>query len=924
MKIKSAKIDGFGTLSRGGEFNFSPGFNLIYGSNEAGKSTLMNFLVAMLFGMKEEGLKRRSWTAEHSIYKPWNGTEYGGKLILEDDENGLFALRRKFGEDEDEVKVFDEITGREITDDYGFDKTREINFSRRHLGLTRTQFISTACIRQLGSAVAEDGAKSVAAYARSLVDNGQPDSQVEKAGKILLAQIDSVGKTERGKIFKKLKDSRDELKKQIEENINKKEKLTALRVEYKVAWSRIKDIQERMKKYRAFLLEEWINRAEKKLQRVKDLESENTRLESIITRFEELDKYNFDKKDRIIRLQSDIENLDEKMEESDRQIEKRNKVLEEIRSDIARMKEFEKVSEEELSQFSLLETRWHDAREELKVKERELKSREITDGESTQKLTTLSAIFSQLPKHIDQIYLKLEGELTSITNELENEVTRTELVKSLVRNIIMGIVFLAVIPVSTLGSLFILREFMNGIVLYLAGGVSLLATGAVILLADKLRKTIKKHKALKVELKAKQEETAEIEKRINNILEAAGCEKGDDFIALYNTYQQSTSKKEWARKEQIIEDIERLKLNVKDYQNQMLILLDKAFPGIRPDKISREVAEKYVKEGRKYLELSEKEFELSARVGEIEQIKKQIEKKKTQLKTEMSNILKEGGVDNYDEYMETAENYNAFKDAREVVKRNSEEIAGILHDTSVEEIEKDISEWRGERRAEGEQKKIPEKSKDIEKEIEGLREEESALENRLGMLKGQMTQLESETEDRDILESKLANIQAELKGYRKYRDSLMTALNTIDYVSSRMHRDLAPRLTKMAAEYISTITSGKYQSIKVDEELNVAIESEDAGMPVKLESLSYGARDQVYLALRIALTQLFSGNGESIPIILDDSLTQYDDERALNALRALNMIKNDNQVLMFTCHDRDRDNFLNNLDGNETGWLIEL
>lgn len=74
MHIMKAEIVGFGAY-RQREFTFSAGNQLIYGENEAGKSTLYQFIQAMLFGFPKKSNKKRDYT-------PTDGAAYGGRLWI--------------------------------------------------------------------------------------------------------------------------------------------------------------------------------------------------------------------------------------------------------------------------------------------------------------------------------------------------------------------------------------------------------------------------------------------------------------------------------------------------------------------------------------------------------------------------------------------------------------------------------------------------------------------------------------------------------------------------------------------------------------------------------------------------------------------------------------------------------------------------
>ena len=66
--------------------------------------------------------------------------------------------------------------------------------------------------------------------------------------------------------------------------------------------------------------------------------------------------------------------------------------------------------------------------------------------------------------------------------------------------------------------------------------------------------------------------------------------------------------------------------------------------------------------------------------------------------------------------------------------------------------------------------------------------------------------------------------------------------------------------------------------------------------------LSSGTYDQAYLSLRLALSSLIFENADSLPKLLDDALTQYDDSRAETALKYFKEYSKKGQIIMFTCH----------------------
>ncbi|MGD6834070.1 AAA family ATPase [Sutcliffiella halmapala] len=101
MKIKSLEIYGFGKLENVKIDEFSPGIQVFYGRNEAGKSTLMAFIHAILFGFP---LKNQT----ELRYEPKKGYKYGGRLIMETKEGKLLTIERIAGKSAGDVTVTDE------------------------------------------------------------------------------------------------------------------------------------------------------------------------------------------------------------------------------------------------------------------------------------------------------------------------------------------------------------------------------------------------------------------------------------------------------------------------------------------------------------------------------------------------------------------------------------------------------------------------------------------------------------------------------------------------------------------------------------------------------------------------------------------------------------------------------------------------
>ena len=128
------------------------------------------------------------------------------------------------------------------------------------------------------------------------------------------------------------------------------------------------------------------------------------------------------------------------------------------------------------------------------------------------------------------------------------------------------------------------------------------------------------------------------------------------------------------------------------------------------------------------------------------------------------------------------------------------------------------------------------------------------------------------------------------------------ALETMTELSATIRDSFGLYLHKTASELISGITGGIYDSMSVDESLNVFMNTRTRLVPV--EQVSSGTMDQIYLALRLAAAKLIQPEGDYMPLIFDDSFVLYDEDRLHTALKWLKKAY-PGQIIIFTCHQRE-------------------
>ena len=148
LEIIRMQLIGFGKF-RDRTIELSPELNLLEGPNEAGKSTIQAFLTGMFYGFFQPGTKRRSYTLHRDKYQPWDGGSYRGVLVCRNEERA-WRIERTFDKDSESVKVYDDLTGDDLTLDFAYNTvTRQVQVGEKLLGLSKTAFNNTANIAQM-------------------------------------------------------------------------------------------------------------------------------------------------------------------------------------------------------------------------------------------------------------------------------------------------------------------------------------------------------------------------------------------------------------------------------------------------------------------------------------------------------------------------------------------------------------------------------------------------------------------------------------------------------------------------------------------------------------------------------------------------------------------------------------------------------
>ena len=151
-------------------------------------------------------------------------------------------------------------------------------------------------------------------------------------------------------------------------------------------------------------------------------------------------------------------------------------------------------------------------------------------------------------------------------------------------------------------------------------------------------------------------------------------------------------------------------------------------------------------------------------------------------------------------------------------------------------------------------------------------------------------------------------LRSEVRRLEKKRDQIQKEFEEIELARTvlkeadeEVQREFAPELGKLASEYMSFVTDGRYEGVLLNRDFTALAKTADDVVAREAEYLSTGTSDLLYLAVRLAFCELAFPDTELCPLILDDALVNMDEKRYEQALRLLVEIAKERQVILFTC-----------------------
>lgn len=901
LEITRLELVGFGKF-RERTIDLTSGLNLIEGPNEAGKSTIQSFITGMFYGFFQPGTKRRSYTPHRDKYCPWDQGSYRGVLVCKNEERS-WRIERCFDKDNETVNVYDDQTGDDLTLDFPYNPvTRQPQVGEKLLGLSKTAFNNTANIAQMTCAsVSREADFSAEVNDKLLSVMKTADASLSLSAVIheLDSRIEQIGSPKKSKTPY---GQACQLKKELEEELEESGKNQKDYQQLCTQMDRLAEQTAQLQKEKE-LLETQIRQSAAKELGGRYLKAQNlrTRIERIEKEYEKyaiyqsVDLQEVDQAQKRMAAKAQINRTMEKYRRASQEVEHRIQEL----NTLYRTLEVSEASEEVLEQFESVYERY------------------LTLGQMGQEIKEMMIRQRNIAFHRSRLTPMDEAKLREdiqTWRQLQQQKQEKENASHKVPMPAIVLLVLGVLLILGGGLCAILKEELLavgigcatvGVLLVLSGGVFWMLrrknTAAHALeKIESMQQDILRAYQLSDEEQAKTAATAlDTEQAVLQLEEMLGRIQVNNYKIEQFEQQEQQIGQEIAAKQSVADS---LREQICRYLTQ---LTGREIPPeeLAADKVPFKSLRESVNQARRLrTEMQRLTLQQQQTQQEEENCRMQIE----QINRSIQQVVaacEAAGAKDAEDLERCKQGKRRWDEISMELKMQKELLAQTLGRYSFEEIEENIKNQRAV--GEGD---ISADRQQIHQQLQGVNEQLAELARQTAELEGLRKGREESHRPIGQIQAQIADVEESCQNFQFELDALQLAKQKLLSLSGQLHRDFAPQLNARISKALERITGSRYTRAVIDQTLGIRLEDRQTHQLVEVSALSNGMADLVYLVMRLELLELLCSQGGErvqVPIILDDSFTQLDDERTARLLGYL-LEQPSVQILLFSCHRRER------------------
>ena len=889
MIIKKVNIIVFGGL-KDKIISFDKGMNIVYGENEAGKSTIQAFIKIWLYGMSN--YKGKDYKQNERLkYMPSTGETISGELYVEF-KNKEYIIRRTFGKSkkEDTSSVIDAITGEEIK------YISKEEPGKYFFNINRATFINTLFIGQLGVEVRKDKEEEIIdKIANSIgIDDGQVSADVALTKlnkyKKSISNVRKNGDLDvLNERYSNLLSERYEAYNLSNHNLDNEELLINMNLEKKSLNNEINNLEIYKRFLKRTKLKKEFEEITQYFKKKQELKNKEKYINKLLTYNDEFINYAFVKELREeYYLYLNILDTSESEKEEIRQKEEK---LKELKTPLDKYDYIEQLPENILNILERLKIRREILKEKVDINqsiENEIDFLNLKEREA-EKIVGDALIINDFREAIENTVNSYEEKLKDLKKIVEDDNRNKNNNNNNNNNVFYG--FLLIISILSIILAIASNNIVLSLILYIIFGVSIV----FLLINTYFNKggKNKKIEAIKID--------------INKI------EKDLDY---YCNALKIGSYKELFKKLKIYDDYTKLqnkineKINEKLSQKELLDL-EKAISEYAT--VNDEIEEylnisgtndlgELINEVNKYQQLSKGldilEIELkNLKIG-LEKTKEQLIIRERKIRGKLGSI----GFENIN-ILGVEDILKELEDKLELRDEINRDLASVEEAYSVLTKGKDIDLIKKEL---GDVININfEYSYENEEEIDSVIKEKNL---KLLEVEKSIKDIENEIKNRfngkrtiPDIEEEIKEVEDEVKEKVKQLRASSIAIESLQEAYQEIRENFGPILNKNVIDSFSKFTDEKYSDVMVSDNYEMKVRNQNNIM--KADILSNGANDQLNLSLRLAFIDMIF-KSKDVSIYLDDAFVQYDNKRLEKTIKYL-VNQNFKQCIIFTCQNRE-------------------
>lgn len=885
MIIKSVNINSFGGI-KNKKINFSKGLNIVYGENEAGKSTIQSFIKIWLYGFSS--YKGKDYKLNERIkYTPNDGDNISGELnVIHEDKE--YIIRRTFGrtKKEDTSIIINSITGEEVQ------YINKEEPGKYFFNINRSTFINTVFIGQLGVSVKKDKEEEILDKLSNSIGSEEGQVSVEVAFSKLYKYKKSISNIRKSGSLDVLKNKYGDLLSERYEayklsnyNIENEENLIKLNEEKLNINKEISNLEIYKKYLKKIKIKKEYQEITEYFKKKEKLRNEQFSINKDLTFNDEVINNIF-----IENVKEDysmyLNLLDIVNDEEERICVKEERLIElkvplreyyyinNLPKDILSKLEGLKIKNEMLTEKYQINESIKNEIEFLNLKKKEAENligSAIEIKNFKEDLESLLLIYEEELK-------KLKSIMEEESDKPQNNIFLISLVVIFFISIILGII------IDNSNFKVLLYTISLGILIFIGFNFYINKKGS----NKEKTSFLLKGNIEKIEIKLN-EYCSKLQ--VNNYSELV------NKLSIYKNYLELEEKINRKINEKLsqrsILDLDSAmdeRENIKEEINNYLRIAS-------VDSIDKLIKEIY-KYNEDFKEVNNLEIELNNLKSSLNRTKEQLLIREEKLKRNLESIgFKNINISEIDEII---------KEIEEKIKKRDEVSKSLA---SVEEAYSALTKGK-------DINKIKEELGDVininfnysyenEDEIDEVIKEKNI---RLVDVEKKLKDIENEIKNRfigkrtiPVIEEEIKEIESNIEKYETQLKASYVVSEVLTEVYDEIRSSFGPILNSNVITSFKEFTNGKYNEVMVSDNYEMKVKDDKSIMAA--EALSNGANDQLYLSLRLAFVEMIFKN-KDIPICLDDTFIQYDDKRLERTIKYL-IKERFEQYIIFTCQKRE-------------------